>query len=376
MNFRAALARLPLSYPRGINPEGQDWQRRASLAIALGQRHAQRFQPRIAALILLATIGYVVSFESLYEALGPGVAALTAVPVSAAGVLLGGRSGLVASGFAMPINALLFARVGAGSLEALGEWLSLVVASLSWLLTGLLGDALHHLKAESAKLSGERRDLEKETHELNRAEKALRVAQKALELRIEEQTADLLRTNAALRRQLIERTRVEQDLQDKIVALNTLSKFAQKTLTTLSVDTAVEHAMRTVQSLYKECTALVAIEENGVLLHSAAGGPLARGFSNGESVAGAIQRVVGARFKSIDQDSIRSAWIDRDMTEMDVHCLIGAVIIVQGEPKGCVCLLHDRSGPCLSATDLSVLELVATHLSLSLESVLQRARIS
>src|SRR5439155_5273780 len=60
-----------------------------------------------AALILTAAVAYLLGFAPLYGAWGAGVAALSALPVVAAGFLLGLRAGLIIGLLSLPVNALL-----------------------------------------------------------------------------------------------------------------------------------------------------------------------------------------------------------------------------------------------------------------------------
>jgi hypothetical protein len=72
-----------------------------------------------AALVLIGTVAYLLGFAPLYGASRAGVATLAALPVVAAGFLLGLRAGLIVGLLSLPVNALLMHLAGQSVRDAL-----------------------------------------------------------------------------------------------------------------------------------------------------------------------------------------------------------------------------------------------------------------
>ena len=114
--------------------------------------------------VLGAAGAYILVFVTLYSRMGPGLAALSGLPVIAAGWLLGLRAGLVAWFLFLPLNTLLFNLVGLSGWDTVfrngggpGTLVTLIIAAVAGRLFDL------------------REELKREISERKRAEEALRL---------------------------------------------------------------------------------------------------------------------------------------------------------------------------------------------------------
>jgi len=125
-----------------------------------------------AALILTAAMVYLLGFAPLYGAWGAGVAALSALPVVAAGFLLGLRAGLIIGILSLPVNALLMHVTGQPVWDVLsaehgpGPLTVLLIGAVA----GWLRDLREQTKRQADQLAAERAALAAQIAERERVE--------------------------------------------------------------------------------------------------------------------------------------------------------------------------------------------------------------
>jgi signal transduction histidine kinase len=135
-----------------------------------------------AALILTAAVAYLLGFAPLYGAWGAGVAALSVLPVVAAGFLLGLRAGLIIGLLSLPVNALLMHLAGQPVWDVLSaeQGPGPLMVALIGAVAGWLRELLEQIKRQADQLAAERAALAAQIAERERVETVRRAFERKL----------------------------------------------------------------------------------------------------------------------------------------------------------------------------------------------------
>lgn len=152
------------------------------------------------ALIAVIAAAYALAFPTLYNRFSLEVAALSVLPVAAAGWLFGRRAGLLAGLLAIPLHVVLLNLGGWAGLELMlrhGMLGSAVVITIG-MLAGLLSELFGRVRRQAKELAHEREALRNEINERKRVMGALRESEARLQLMIKQLPAILWTTDTDL----------------------------------------------------------------------------------------------------------------------------------------------------------------------------------
>ena len=126
------------------------------------------------AIILATTAAYVFVFAPAYTATGVIAASLSVIPIAAAGWLFGRRGGFLAGLISIPFHVGLFTLLGASGWHVvLDEWPGSAMGIVVGIVMGWLGEFVRRVQAQARDLARERAALRAEIAERERVEQEL-----------------------------------------------------------------------------------------------------------------------------------------------------------------------------------------------------------
>ncbi len=319
--------------------------------------------------VLAATVVYALSFGPAYRALGPIVGSLGVLPVALWAWVGRLPGGLLAGLLSVPVNAMLFASVGAELTTLVRAWPGFLVELLVGIVIGWLNDAVSVLEESAVTIEGERAALSAKVDEFEQVEDLVR-ARDSLEQRVRERTVDLANANVILRAQIEERRRVEEELRKNAAKLTTVHALGQAVVAQVEPEEVMRMAVERGRSLLQASMGLVAMKEaDGGLSYTAAEGPNARLFRRRKLAPGSLQeRVVRSGRPLLTNDPLAEGVGDRQLAaEIALRALAAAPIRCLDEVPGCLTVLRTESQPPFTQEDLILLETFADYVSLAME---------
>ena len=319
--------------------------------------------------VVSATIIYAIVFAPAYRAVGPIVGSLGVLPVALWAWVGRLPGGLLAGLLSVPVNAVLFASVGAELATLVRAWPGFLVEIMVGVVIGWLNNAVSVLEERAVKLEGERVALSTKVDEFEEVEDLMRVRD-SLEQRVRERTVDLANANVILRTQIEERRRVEEELRKNATKLTTLHALGQAVVAQVEPEEVMRMAVERGRSLLQASMGLVAMKEaDGSLSYTAAEGSNARFFVQRKLAPGSLQeRVVRSGRPLLTNDPLAEGVGDQKLAaEIALRALAAAPIRCAGEVLGCLTVLRTESQLPFTQEDLILLETFADYVSLAME---------
>jgi signal transduction histidine kinase len=144
--------------------------------------HKQRRDTWNLAVAIGAAIAYALLFGPAYAATGTIAGSLSVIPIGIAGWLFGVRGGVLASLVSIPLHVILFGVVGAGGWHMVArEWPGSAMGIVLGVATGWLSAFLQRAQAQSRQLARERAALREEIATRERVEQELQQSMLAAE---------------------------------------------------------------------------------------------------------------------------------------------------------------------------------------------------
>ena len=320
-------------------------------------------------LVVSATIIYAIAFAPAYTAVGPIAGSLGVLPVALWAWVGRLRGGLLAGLLSVPVNAVLFASVGAELTMVARAWPGFLVEVMVGVTIGWLNDAVSVLEERAVRLEGERVALSAKVDEFEQVEDLMQTRD-TLERAVTERTVDLANANVILRAQIEGRRHVEEELRKNAAKLTTLHALGQAVVAEVEPEEVMRMAVERGRSLLQSSMGLVAMKEaDGKLSYAAAEGPNAHLFDQRKLAPGSLQeRVVRSGRPLLTNDPLAEGVGDQKLAEeIALRALAAAPIRCADEVLGCLTVLRTENQPPFTREDLILLETFADYVSLAME---------